>query len=653
MEKTDEIYDFVYQIYAARCKDIGQSLKRDERKAFVEPLIPLLKEGVLKIRNGRLGVNSGVTITKVLKYREDIKKLDLYGNHLRDLGALSVVELLRVSPHITTVNIGANELTATCVPELANFLEQSKSLTYLELGTHHSDIHCNKIDADGGKAIADAMGHNTTLTYLGLTRNPMGAGSTLAIEAFSRMVRRNNTLRVLRLGATGITTEGAMDLLQAVGKNRALRQLDLRDNNLGPDSGASIGKCLRRSQSLESIDLSYCRLYDRGLYPVCAALAQHARHMKTLLIRGNHISDRGAGVLADALAENATLTSVNVADNNISAEGLHEIVYSLLSNERSSVSHLTLSKNPLKEDGAEHIAALITESPTLTYLDLGECKIPDEGAGVLAEALAQTSNLSTLHIPHNFLTQGSGDVLCSALEVNSSLTAMDISGNSLPHMEVSRIKKLLKKNADMAKLEGPRKLLQRIHVLQFEADKLPLVEAEYRHEQMLKAHAKKSVEDDLNEVETVKMEAKQSRKEYQEKIDGETKLAQSTNFQIEAKHEEMLQFEKEQQMKIADLQSDVEKIQMANAALQQKLEHEQKTIDNTKLLHKDKIREKMEQKQEIQKLQQETMRKVTEAGKDLALLREIRNKQQEEESAKETPKEAPKDALKKKPKAKR
>ena len=107
------------------------------------------------------------------------------------------------------------------------------------------------------------------------------------------------------------------------------------------------------------------------------------------------MGDEGAGRLADALATNSSLTTLNLGCNEIGDKGAGRLGEVLTTN--STLTTLDLSSNQVGDEGAGRLAEALPSNSTLTTLDLSWNQLGDEGAGWLAEALATNSSLIEVH----------------------------------------------------------------------------------------------------------------------------------------------------------------------------------------------------------------------------------------------------------------
>ena len=106
-----------------------------------------------------------------------------------------------------------------------------------------------------------------------------------------------------------------------------LTTLNLNRNQIGDEGGIAIGKALGVNATLKTLDLSFNQLcgldafgkgtYDAtGIEALASALEVNAT-MTDLNLAGNEIGADGGIAIGKALGVNASLTTLNLADNRL------------------------------------------------------------------------------------------------------------------------------------------------------------------------------------------------------------------------------------------------------------------------------------------------------------------------------------------------
>lgn len=121
-----------------------------------------------------------------------------------------------------------------------------------------------------------------------------------------------------------------------------------------------------------------------------------------LNLSGNYLTDTGVKSLCQGLALNKSLISLNLSNNDIGSEGMKLLAKAL---ESSQVQQLNLSRNPIKNKGAEVIGEIINKgnNNNLEVLNLTECEITHKGGIAIYKGLKKAGCLRILILDHNNL----------------------------------------------------------------------------------------------------------------------------------------------------------------------------------------------------------------------------------------------------------
>lgn len=139
----------------------------------------------------------------------------------------------------------------------------------------------------------------------------------------------------------------------------------------------------------------------------------------------NTIEDVGAIAIAEALKDNASLTTLYLASNSIGASGAIALFAA-----KDNVARATLDIDLTNNPGSTVFDALadITEGKATT-LNLLNANMGDVDATVIAGALKVTTALTTLYLGSNNIGVNGAVALWEALKVNPALTTLDLSNN--------------------------------------------------------------------------------------------------------------------------------------------------------------------------------------------------------------------------------
>ena len=166
---------------------------------------------------------------------------------------------------------------------------------------------------------------------------------------------------------------------------------------------------------------------------IATALCQRACRLSTVNLGENHIDDRGAASLADALRDSRSLTELQLRDNGITDVGAIALA-NALDPRWAPLSALDLSANAgITAHSAPHFAHALSASPPppLAALALGGCALGDAGARVLADALPSAPLLRALALYGNGIGDAGAAALAGALRRGSRLEALSLFGNAV------------------------------------------------------------------------------------------------------------------------------------------------------------------------------------------------------------------------------
>ncbi|EGD76947.1 hypothetical protein PTSG_07288 [Salpingoeca rosetta] len=174
----------------------------------------------------------------------------LWGNNLGDIGGKALAEALKVNTTLTGLYLENNDLGLEAGRAIAEALKFNAMLAVL-------DLSYNILGPEGGKAIAKALKVNTTLTTLDLYNNGVGFEAGIAIA-------------------------------EALKVNTTLTELDVDDNFIPGKIKSAINSALRRNKKLAPRMQELNALLEYGSVPLSTAKVFVCGHFgigKTTLIK--------------------------------------------------------------------------------------------------------------------------------------------------------------------------------------------------------------------------------------------------------------------------------------------------------------------------------------------------------------------------------
>lgn len=269
---------------------------------------------------------------------------------------VALAEVLKTTPSLTILDLsrGPFEGRRPSIEILAEALKINTSLTILNLSGNH--LH-NK----GIEIFAKALKENRVLTSLSLSRNifkpynpdennkdkKLGVLSFdassfgQAIKALAELIGTSNSLTSLQLDSTGLNSEGACILTNALINNTSLTFLNLSNNLIG-----ALNHTTHSADINKPIPQRYWQIaFDSNtkLFHTLRELFEKNTTLVYLDLSANRIDPKHFVSLANDLLRNKTLTALKLDDN------------------------LSVVSNKVKA-----FEKLLQSNKTLTYLELGQ-----------------------------------------------------------------------------------------------------------------------------------------------------------------------------------------------------------------------------------------------------------------------------------------
>eukprot|EP00698_Gefionella_okellyi_P013676 TRINITY_DN3762_c0_g2_i1.p1 TRINITY_DN3762_c0_g2~~TRINITY_DN3762_c0_g2_i1.p1 ORF type:complete len:711 (-),score=147.03 TRINITY_DN3762_c0_g2_i1:254-2386(-) len=545
--------EFIHDVFLARCKDLGERLSPEEAEAFLKAMIDRCRDRTVNLRASFLGINASVSIAGGLR-TVDVEKLDLYGNQIRDVGAMAILQLCHQNPRIRFLNLGCNDIAYDGATAVAHELQSNTSLVWLEMGAEPEHWTDNCIGADGTIVLCKALKTNPSLRYLGLNRNQVGKSKT-GPPALASLLLADTPLAALRLGNNILGPRGCTTIAESLWGNHHLTHLFINGNDMGAEGAEAFGAMLRSNSTLVVLSLEDNNIGTRGLDAIADVLTEN-RTLTVLNVAGNEIADAGAELLARALLRNNTLTHLNAEDNNIGEKGGVALANVLA---RSQVmSSLSLGRNPLRSATALAFADVLGINQSLITLTLDTAKIADDGALAIAKSLAHNTTLVTLRMRDNFLSEECGKKMGEIMEENTHLHVVDLRGNRISHMQLTTFTRLAQRNKSQAAAVVPNRLKARIIHLKGQQDKLRDTEAALAQETEARMVAQKKVTSLEGEIAATRADEKEASQRLTQQLYDEKRLYEDAAVRLEARKREIELVKAEYEKKFVELQAEVD-----------------------------------------------------------------------------------------------
>ncbi|KAL0242519.1 hypothetical protein GEMRC1_005082 [Eukaryota sp. GEM-RC1] len=225
-----------------------------------------------------------------------------------------------------------------------------------------------------------------------------------------------------------------------------LKQLEVEVARRNTSLSMLLIEALKTNTTVTSVDLEDSSIGAEGAKALAEALKVNAS-ITSVSLAENSIGDEGVSALAEALKVNASITSICLLYNSIGAEGASALAEALKVN--NSVTNIDLSFNSIGAEGARALAEALRVNASVTSIDLSFNSIGAEGARALAEALRVNASVTSINLGGNSIGAEGVKSLADVLKVNTSVSSIDLEDNCIGDEGVRSLADVLKVNASI------------------------------------------------------------------------------------------------------------------------------------------------------------------------------------------------------------
>lgn len=203
-----------------------------------------------------------------------------------------------------------------------------------------------------------------------------------------------------------ITDEQVFPLFEVLGHlmpNSPFSSINLSFNHIRNHGANALAVFLTHSQTLTGLNLRGNDIGEAGCIKMAENLSTQMT-LKSLDLNTNPIGDTGMSKLADSLVANTTLTDLDIGNTELSTLTLVKMAVALTTNK--TLTKLNIDKclvGSIQEETTIHIAKALAKNATLTDLSMANHRIRDHGANWLAEYLGKNKTLQRLNLSCNYI----------------------------------------------------------------------------------------------------------------------------------------------------------------------------------------------------------------------------------------------------------
>lgn len=430
-------------------------------------MIPVDEVSLLLWRSWQMGLGvDGITSRFVLESEEPVGRSSGRQRAKSDIfspnggSPKSFFSLSAPPPPVSVVNLSYTYIGNTGVEMLSDLLHREGScLTTL-------DISFCGIDEKGFQALARALTkrkrkHVAALKGLILSGNfisPRSAseiGAALSLSASKAHKRRRRTKKTLKTGYDSDTTESDIDddddenddftstKRQAVparngaevhkgGNSDGLQVLHVAHSSMNSDSVRNLLESLGSDSTIRELNLSSNNFGPAGAVALVAVFRSRGKRtcvampcLDRLDMSNNDLGDEGTAQLTMAIIKrpDVHLVDLRVSSNSIGSGGIETIMNKLL---HHNLVSLALDKNSIGDQGCQLVAASLQSMPSLSRLNLSFNQIGSRGITSLMRSFMACKSITYLGLSGNILRISGAISLSFALSQHPRLEELDL-----------------------------------------------------------------------------------------------------------------------------------------------------------------------------------------------------------------------------------
>jgi Ran GTPase-activating protein (RanGAP) involved in mRNA processing and transport len=374
---------------------------------------------------GWIGESGARSLVNMIKLNKGLKKFYFRARRYEGCGIETIVEALILNKTLDTFSADRNALG----DQEAKFIAESLKMNYYLVDV---DLSYNSIGKEGARAIADLIKVNNCLKKINLANNSIGfEGLKFILDAWE--VNENVENIVLLNNSFGI--EGA----RLYAKKFRDEYINICDSTIDNDWALEIAELIKNT-SIRSLDISLCEIYNIEI--IADAIAFN-NTLHSVNFSYDNFDEEDFEVLIEAFKKNTSLQLVGLDGNDFDSALLGEISCVMSRNRKKIVldaiddiasnrkSEISLSSYRIDFCEFRILAKELCTNYYLTKLSLSSTNIRCVEMVLLAEALHSNSHLLSLNISNTNIGNDGMFAIAEALKTNSSLRILNISFNHI------------------------------------------------------------------------------------------------------------------------------------------------------------------------------------------------------------------------------
>jgi Ran GTPase-activating protein (RanGAP) involved in mRNA processing and transport len=285
------------------------------------------------------------------------------------------------------------------------------------------DISCNAIGDSGAYSFSNLLTHSDRIISLNLGSNAI---TDLGGEAIFSAMCRNYSVIELNVGnSSGVGRNSLQQKsCEALGKmltmNRVLSVLNVSMTEITADTVQLFCTGLAQNQTLHSLDISNNNIQSRGGIALVAACRKS--RLRELSIASNHLRDDTAPVISSLLTR-SEIRQIDLTGNSFTKRFMEKISRTM---ETSKLQTLNISMNPITGEGLAYLGHPLSCNDSLKHLIAVNCQIDKQGIIDFCNKFWFNEGLISLNISRNPIIDDGMIELAKVIEIHPRLKAINL-----------------------------------------------------------------------------------------------------------------------------------------------------------------------------------------------------------------------------------
>ncbi|WP_143684738.1 hypothetical protein [Variovorax sp. KK3] len=241
----------------------------------------------------------------------------------------------------------------------------------------------------------------------------------LDFERIARALQNLSSLTDLSLHSFGTKWFGE-PVAAILDNNRSLKLFSLTGLPMNTEDGSIVIQALKSNTSLESLIFSYNEIDEACAFLIAESVARN-RNLLSLQFVGNRLKDSGVEHICKLL-EKSNVQTLEITDGGITQASIRRLL-------STPLLVLALGGPEINNEVAKQIAASMASNTSLKTLDLAFCGIGNEGVAALAGMLKTNDSLEELDLSFNKFDNAGFKAIGAILKNNVSLIDLKLHNN--------------------------------------------------------------------------------------------------------------------------------------------------------------------------------------------------------------------------------